>query len=77
MNRHERRKAGYIHRLMAAHAKGHTPLGGLSIATIQHDNWCGIYKGRECSCTPDITLSDHEGVTVVDLDGNGTKVRRS
>lgn len=29
---------------------------GLHHVTINHDNWCGLYKGRYCNCNPDIVI---------------------
>lgn len=85
-NRHERRRAeamqrrtGYMHRLLAAYASGAIPnTPGVSFATIEHDRWCGIYRGAGCNCVPNITVSGRDDtVTVIDEDGSGGKVKRS
>jgi hypothetical protein len=81
LNRHERRRAaalgsrtGYLHRIVAAFGDAKlTP--GVHLAAIEHDRWCGIYRGRGCDCVPDISVSDpHGGVTVVDERGNTTRM---
>jgi hypothetical protein len=88
MNRQERRRTaaierkqtpGYGHRLLAAYAKGNLPSQpGVFFATIQHETWCAIYKGRGCDCVPDISVSGPDDtVTIIDEEGNGTKVKRS
>ena len=28
---------------------------GVHIAHVAHDDWCGIWSGRECDCDPDVT----------------------
>ena len=30
--------------------------GGMSIANIRHDKWCGIYCGSICNCNPEIEI---------------------
>jgi hypothetical protein len=87
MNRHERRRAralgrgrrtGYLHRLVAAHAKGAMPAKpGVHFAAIEHDASCSIYRGHGCDCVPDISISSADGVTVIGEDGSGRKVARS
>jgi len=81
MNRHERRRAaalargrtGYLHRLMAA--LGNAP--GVYLSTIEHDAGCAIYRGRDCDCVPNVSVSDpHGGVTVVNEHGNTTRMRK-
>jgi hypothetical protein len=46
------------------------------IANIEHDAWCDHYRGRECSCVPDISLIPDGGgeVLVVEAGGAVTKV---
>lgn len=31
--------------------------GVASLTTIAHDDWCRIFKGGECNCSPDVTIS--------------------
>lgn len=31
---------------------------GLYHQVVYHDSWCGIFKGRQCDCKPDIVLCD-------------------
>lgn len=28
--------------------------GVITHVEVFHDDWCGIFEGRECDCTPDI-----------------------
>ena len=30
---------------------------GLHQLTVYHDDWCGIYQDKRCSCNPDIRLA--------------------
>jgi hypothetical protein len=86
MNRHERRRAaalaggrtGYLHRVMAALGNGNAKLTpGVYLTTIEHDRTCAIYRGGDCNCVPNVSVSDpHGGVTVVDERGNATKMRK-
>jgi hypothetical protein len=83
LNRHERRRAalnrrrtGYLHRVMAALDNGAKP--GVHLATVAHDAGCAIFQGADCDCVPDISVSDTHGggVTVVDERGNTTRMRK-
>jgi hypothetical protein len=82
MNRHDRRRAaamggcrtGYEHRLAAA---GLHMTPGVHHATIEHDGWCAIYRGGQCTCVPNITISGPDGVTVIDEVGVPTKRAKS
>jgi hypothetical protein len=29
-----------------------------SIAHVYHEDWCGIFKGKECNCEPEIKLEE-------------------
>jgi hypothetical protein len=87
MNRHERRRAkaterrtGYLHRQLAAIANGSITMtpGSVYIGTIEHDEWCAFFRGGECNCVPHISVTGPDDtVTVIDENGEGTKVRRS
>jgi hypothetical protein len=78
MNRHARRAAaarhrGYAHRLRGLHLPP-----GLHHATVEHDATCAIYRGRGCSCTPDVSIVGPDGVvTTVDVRGVGIRRTRS
>ena len=86
MNRHDRRRAaainrgrrtGYMHRITAALGSGIKPTPGVHLATVEHDHTCAIYRGRDCDCVPDVSVSDpHGGVTVVDERGIATRMRK-
>jgi hypothetical protein len=39
------------------------------IITIEHDHWCAIYCGGGCNCVPDISVSEPDGVVVIDERG--------
>jgi hypothetical protein len=82
MNRHERRRlaainrgrqTGYLHRLVSALDGAKV---GVHIASIEHDPSCGIYRGKDCDCCPDISVSGPDGITVVDEDGISTRQAR-
>ena len=36
--------------------EAHPELTGYNDVDIQHDHWCGVFKGRACNCDPDISL---------------------
>jgi hypothetical protein len=65
MNRAERRrhaarnrgrKTGYLHRLTGLN---HLVAGkaGVFHPVIEHDDVCGIYRGADCDCVPDISVT--------------------
>jgi len=31
--------------------------GCVAVTAIEHDDWCGINKKRECNCDPDISAT--------------------
>jgi hypothetical protein len=75
MNRHARRAAaarqrGYAHRLRALHLPA-----GVHHAVIEHDATCAIYRGRDCSCLPEISIAGPDGV-VTTIDERGVSIRR-
>jgi hypothetical protein len=84
MNRHERRRAaaqarghrtGYLHRIAAFGNGKLTP--GVHLATIEHDHTCAIYRGGDCDCVPDISVSGPDGaVTTIDERGNATRMQK-
>jgi len=64
MNRHERRRQAAMHRqnsFFNSYVR-HLPetgpeiLGkpGVSHLVFCHDNWCGIYDGKQCNCEPEV-----------------------
>jgi hypothetical protein len=56
------------------------PRGRLVDVIVQHDDWCGIYRGGGCDCTPDVSLHPHGDagdVTIVDEEGRPKKVAAS
>jgi hypothetical protein len=68
------RKTGYLHRILG---DGLPLRPGVHIAAIEHDQWCAIYRGQDCNCVPDISVSHPSGdVTVIDVDGQGRRVRK-
>jgi hypothetical protein len=86
MNRRDRRRAaamgrratatGYEHRLAAA-ATGLHMTPGVHHVTVEHDAWCAIYRGGQCNCVPNITISGPDGITVVDEAGVPVKRAKS
>ena len=80
MNRHERRAAqakqrkgsGYLGRLLASPQPQGAP--GVHHVYIQHDDWCGFFKGGDCNCDPDMHRRAEGGDTieVINLDGSVT-----
>lgn len=84
MNRHQRRAekaksrkqgSGYLSRMLASTP----PAPGLSHIVVQHDDWCGIFQGAGCTCTPDMHRRQHgsEVIEVIEADGSVTRARRS
>lgn len=54
----------YMRRKFLAMERGIYPFGApgtVSEGTICHDDWCEIYKGGECHCDPEITITGPEG----------------
>jgi hypothetical protein len=72
----EKQNKGYQHRL--AKALGSMPLavGTVGRVTVQHDDGCGIWDERGCSCVPEISISHGDDVAVVDTDGSVSKGKR-
>jgi hypothetical protein len=69
---------GYLDRVLAALRSGALqPTPGVQHAMIERDASCGVYRGRECDCVPNISESGPYGVTVIDERGVGRKARRS
>ena len=46
--------------------------GKVSDISVQHDDWCAIYKGRPCNCDPDITMTTPTGRFTVDRRGHAS-----
>jgi hypothetical protein len=85
MNRHQRRAerararkqgTGYMGRIASA-PWSHPP--GVHHVTVAHDGWCGIFKGKDCTCTPDIyrRADGSDVIETVAADGSITKARAS
>jgi hypothetical protein len=87
VNRRDRRAAasrarrghrpGYTHRLLAGLGNGMPLKAGVHHVAIEHDHWCAIYRGGDCNCVPDISVS-HPGddVTVIDECGQARRMRK-
>ena len=61
---------GYMGRIFAAHAGGAFKTGVFSVE-CSHDRWCSLYRGRACSCRPDIVVSRSDGTKFsVEVDGS-------
>ena len=86
MNRRQRRAqeaqsrqqgAGYFGRLIAASAAGALKRPGLHRICIEHDDWCGIFQGRGCTCTPDIRCHNADGtIDTIEPDGSVARAGR-
>ena len=59
----------YQLKLIAALGAG-LPADGVGHVTVAHDKTCGVFAGRECNCTPDITINTGGQVSVVAPDGS-------
>jgi hypothetical protein len=49
---------------------------GVHLVSIEHDHGCAIYRGADCNCVPDISVSSADGVKIIDERGVGRKVAR-
>ena len=49
----------YMKRLELFWTKQRYPLG-IYQSTVSHDDWCNIYKNKDCNCNPIITLKNVE-----------------
>ena len=38
--------------------------GEVNRLTVLHDDWCGIYKRKECNCNPDLALEAKSAASV-------------
>lgn len=47
-------QSGYRKVINHAILAGMLKPGEMGIIEVQHDDWCGIFKGGECNCNPDI-----------------------
>jgi hypothetical protein len=84
MNRRDRRAAaararrsggrtGYEHRLMSAGLALADQLRGKVVySIIEHDQWCGIYRGKGCNCVPNMSLVPDGGREAFVVETNGT-----
>lgn len=63
-------KLDYIQRLTLGitTAKEKIP-NGVFITEVSHDSWCKIYKGKNCSCTPDIDITIDDKKFYIDEEG--------
>jgi hypothetical protein len=89
MNRHERRRhaartrgrrTGYMHRILAGGSLDHlvASKAGVAHTMIEHDDVCGIYRGADCDCVPNISINIDGTVHVIDENGKvSTKQRVS
>ena len=63
----------YMRRLLLALGSWPADLGPLpeiTHATIAHDKWCSMFKGKPCNCDPEINLPCAGGrVVSIDRDG--------
>jgi len=72
-----RGRRGYLHRVLAAVGNGGKLTPGVHHPAVEHDRTCGIYRGQDCDCVPNVSVSHPHGeVTVVDQRGNVTRLRK-
>jgi len=46
----------YLKRIQKATERGVFGAGEVHDLAAAHDDWCGIHKGHECDCDPDISF---------------------
>jgi hypothetical protein len=46
----------YVQRVQVAAAAAGVQPGTVTLARVQHDDWCGFFRGRPCNCDPHVTL---------------------
>ncbi len=47
----------YISAVMEALARSGVPRPGtVTPVVVAHDDWCPIFEGRACSCSPEVTI---------------------
>jgi hypothetical protein len=69
---------GYQSRLIEALASGNLPAGGVGRVAVIHDRRCGVFIGKTCNCTPEISIHTGDGeVALVDADGSVSRVKQS
>jgi hypothetical protein len=64
----------YLRRLKKALDAGTIQPGDVALASVAHDSWCSIHRGRECNCDPEITLETARGR--IELQSDGTMKTR-
>jgi len=80
MNRHQRRAAearkhktgtGYLERIVADQGSLRP---GVHHLVVEHDDWCEIFRGGPCTCTPDMHrhAEGSDVVEVIETDGSVT-----
>jgi hypothetical protein len=52
----EQHDHNYLVKLRRLAEEGTLPRGEFHLASIAHDDWCGIYRGDLCDCEPDIYI---------------------
>jgi hypothetical protein len=64
----------YALRLMVALQCGLLRAGDIASAEVAHDSWCGVHRGEECGCSPEIIVTTTRGRMRVEPDGSVTPV---
>ena len=49
-----KKDSNYMKVIAEAFRDGMFKTGEVAEITIQHDDWCAIFKGGKCNCDPDI-----------------------
>ena len=50
----------YVQQIMRAFESGDIRQGAVQVAEVAHDDDCKIWSTGECTCDPDITISDSD-----------------
>jgi hypothetical protein len=74
--RNRKKGAGYLGRLLASQQ---APTPGVHHVFIEHEDWCLIFEGGSCGCTPNMRrhVEGKDEVEVIEVDGSVTRMRTS
>jgi hypothetical protein len=51
----QKRNPSYQQKIVGLMESGKLERGQTCHIHVYHDDWCGIFKGLDCNCNPDIT----------------------
>lgn len=55
----KKKRPNYLDRVLDLGAEAKK--GTLTMVSIRHDDWCGIFRGGDCDCDPDVVPGDVVG----------------